>query len=124
LQSQGKEKDKGKKGKKGKSGGSQGSEPRVKKPPPQKKKEDQPEGEGMYSEHNLFRCFGAEAVSHCDPAPPTFMFIMNVNLKFTCVEIFQFLRSHPQFRLSESRKNAVTQFIPFAHFFTFLSCYI
>ena len=48
MQSQGKEKEKGKKGKKGQGKAGPGSEPRVKKPPPpQKKKEETLDAEGL-----------------------------------------------------------------------------
>jgi hypothetical protein len=47
LKSQGKEKEKGKKGKKGQTKPGPGSEPRTKRPPPTKKKEENPDAEGL-----------------------------------------------------------------------------
>jgi hypothetical protein len=47
LKSQGKEKEKGKKGKKGQTKLGPGSEPRTKRPPPTKKKEENPDAEGL-----------------------------------------------------------------------------
>ncbi len=47
LKSQGKEKEKGKKGKKGQTKTGPGSEPRTKRPPPTKKKEENPDAEGL-----------------------------------------------------------------------------
>ncbi len=47
MKSQGKEKEKGKKGKKGQTKPGPGSEPRTKRPPPTKKKEENPDAEGL-----------------------------------------------------------------------------